>query len=172
MESESRSGARRWRGAEGLSPGGGPCRCSGGMDTPHNIPGGLAQAAPQQVATDALIGETGGLVFLTTGSAACEVLDEVPVQVALTPVIAFRLSEILKVALQYPDRETRLKLIADWTESERLAVPHATLDVDERCIRVGIEPLGAGCNVAVLWEHVPGLTFQLAEAARRLAGPA
>jgi hypothetical protein len=142
------------------------------METPRSIPGALAQAAPQQVVTDALIGETGGLVFLTTGSCACEVLDEAPVQVALTPMIAFRLSEILKVALQYPDRETRLKLIADWSEAERVAVPHAVLDVDDRCIRVGIEPLGAGCSVAVLWEHVPGLTFQLADAARRLVGPA
>lgn len=142
------------------------------METPRNIPGALAQAAPQQVLTDALIGETGGLVFLTTGSAACEALDEVPVQVAITPMIAFRLAEILKVALQYPDRETRLKLIADWSETERAAVPHAVLEVDERCVRVGIEPLGAGCSVAVLWEHVPGLTFQLAEAAKRLVGPA
>ena len=45
-------------------------------------------------------------------------------------------------------------------------------DFELRCIRVGIEPLGAGCSVAVLWEHVPGLTFQLADAAKRLVGPA
>jgi hypothetical protein len=142
------------------------------MDTSPNTPGALADASPQRVATDALIGETGGLVFLTTGSAACGVLDEMPVQVALTPMLAFRLSEILKVALQYPDRETRQELIDKWSTGERVAVPYAALDVDERSIRVGIEPLGAGSRVAVLWEHVPGLTLQLAAAAKRLLGPA
>ena len=39
-------------------------------------------------------------------------------------------------------------------------------------VRVGIEPLGAGSTVAVLWEHVPGLTLQLSDAARRLLGSA
>lgn len=141
------------------------------MDAARNIPG-LAQAAPQQVITDALIGQTGGVVFLTTGAAACEALDEAPVQVALTPMIAFRLAEILKVTLQYSDRETRAKLVEEWSASERVAVPYAVLEVDDAGVRVGIEPLGAGSTVAVLWEHVPGLTLQLSDAARRLLGSA
>jgi len=142
------------------------------MDTQPNRSLALVEAFPHRVATDAVIGETGGLVFLTTGSVACGALDEMPVQVALTPVIAHRLSEILKVALQYSDHETRRELIAEWSSRELVAVPHAVLEVDDRSVRIGIEPLGAGSRVAVLWEHVPGLTFYLAEAARRLVGPA
>ncbi len=142
------------------------------MDPSLDNPGALAEAAPPRVATDALIGETAGLVFLTTGAAACEALDEVPVQVALTPMLAFRLSEILKAALQYPDHETRGALIEEWSAGERVSVPFAALDVDDRSVRVGIEPLGAGSRVAVLWEHVPGLTLQLAVTAKRLLGSA
>ena len=142
------------------------------MDEPRHVPGAFPEVPSPQVATDALISESGGLVFLTTGAAACEVLNEAPVQVALTPMIALRLAEILKGTLQYGDRETRRSLVEDWAAGERLTVPYAVLEMTDFGLRIGIEPLGAGSTVPVLWEHVPGLTLQLADAARRLRGPA
>ena len=127
-------------------------------------------AATQQVAEDAVIGATGGGVFLTTGPAACEAFDEVPGQLAMTPMLAFRLAEILKVALQYPAHEPRRQLIEEWAANERLAVPHAVLEVGPEAVRVGIEPLGTGCTVPVLWRHVPALTLHLDAAARQRLG--
>jgi hypothetical protein len=107
------------------------------------------------------VSSTGNLVFLTTGQQACDVLGESPSQLALTPVVALRIAEVLRVILQYPDLATRAAIVEEWQDGERPHVPHGCLAMDPMAVRVGIEPLGAGVLVAVMWEHVPALIVHL-----------
>lgn len=115
---------------------------------------------------DAIVSVMGGLVFVTTGQQACEQLGEYPTQVALTPVVAARISEVLKVILQYPDLPTRESIVAEWNQGEAGLVPHGRVLIDMTAVRFGIEPLGAGALVAVLWEAVPPLVITIDRAVR------
>ncbi|MEM9380290.1 MAG: hypothetical protein AAGB93_10115 [Planctomycetota bacterium] len=126
-----------------------------------------AESTPA-LTTDAAVGVAASLVYVTTGPKACEVLGETPTQVAMTSVIAGRIAEILKVSLQYPDLETRQSLVEAWMAGERAQVPYACVELDMGCVRIGIEPLGAGARVAILWEHVPALILCLEHYARAI----
>lgn len=124
--------------------------------------------APAAPTTDAIVAGGGGLVFVTTGGIACARLGAFPDQVALTPVVALRIGEVLRVVLQYPDLGSRVAILDEWRAGESLAVPHGRVVVDEAAAHVGIEPLGAGTLVSVLWEHVPGFVWQIEYMARQL----
>jgi len=130
--------------------------------------GAGAPLAPAAPTTDAIVSGGGGLVFVTTGELACAALGAYPDQVALTPVVALRVAEVIRVVLQYPDLATRAAIVDEWQVGESLAVPHGRVLVDARAVHVGIEPLGAGTLVSVLWEHVPGFVWQVEYMARQL----
>ena len=137
------------------------------MDAADDDPSAPQDVAATPLAADAVIGGEGSVVFVTTGVEAGAAFGESPVQIALTPSIAFRVAEALKIALQEPDLETRQALLGEWAGREQQAMPHAVLEASERGVRVGIEPLGTGSTVPVLWRHVPALALQLDAAARR-----
>jgi len=111
--------------------------------------------------TDAVVVAAANLVYVTTGTQACAHLREYATQVALTPVVAYRIAEILKVSLQYADLPTRQSLVEAWGAGEATQVPHGSVQIDMQCVRFGIEPLGAGARVTVLWQHVPALILCL-----------
>ena len=111
--------------------------------------------------TDAVVVVAANLVYVTTGTQACAHLRESATQVALTPVVAHRIAEILKVSLQYADLPTRQSLVEAWGAGEVTQVPHGSVQINMDSVRFGIEPLGAGARVAVLWQHVPALILCL-----------
>lgn len=136
-------------------------------DATEPIPGAPVS---QDVPVDALVSSVAGLVLVTTGHLAAEVLDEVPREVALTPLVAFRIAELLRVVVQYSDFGARARIAGLWQEEESPYMPQGRVVVEETCVRFGIEPIGAGALVAVLWEHVPAVISHLehfAEAHRR-----
>ena len=120
------------------------------------------------VTTDAVVVVAANLVYVSTGVQARSQLGETQTQVALTSVVAHRIAEILKVSLQYPDLATRQSLIEAWSSGEARQVPHGSVEIDMECVRIGIEPLGAGARVAILWQHVPALILCLEHYSRSL----
>ena len=108
------------------------------------------------------------LVFVTTGQAACDEFDEFPVQVALTPVVACRVAEALRVTLEHSDLQTRAAIVAQWQADENPHLPHGRLVIDGKAVHIGIEPLGAGALITVGWAYVPALILQLEAAAARI----
>ncbi|MEM9801978.1 MAG: hypothetical protein AAGA20_16750 [Planctomycetota bacterium] len=119
---------------------------------------------------DAAVGIAAKLVYVTTGPQASRRMGEDVMQVALTPVVAARIAEILKVVLQYADLIQRQEIVAAWSAGEATQFPQGRVEVDLLCVRIGIEPLGAGARVVVLWEHVPALVLQL-ESCVAVVGP-
>lgn len=137
------------------------------VDEPARV---TPSAAAENPAVDALVSSMANLIFVTTGPAACEALNLFPNQVALTPVVAERIAEVLRVVLQYPDVGTRAAIVEEWQMGELACVPGGRVEVDEHAVHVGIEPIGAGILVSVLWPHVPVLVWQLDQVARRMRG--
>lgn len=122
--------------------------------------GGACAPAPAYP-VDALVSTMGGVVFVTTGQLACDRFGAAANQVALTPLVARRIAEILRATLGTPDLEERRALCAAWQEEENPHIPHGRVLLDQEAVHLGIEPLGAGFLVTVAWEHVPGLILQL-----------
>ncbi|MEO1697057.1 MAG: hypothetical protein AAFU73_07170 [Planctomycetota bacterium] len=121
---------------------------------------------------DTVVVTQANLVFLTTGPAACATLGLLPNQVALTPLVALRVADVLWRALEATDEFSRADVVREWQLEERVAVPHGRVVVEPRAAHIGIEPLGSGVLVSVLWEHVPALAWQLEAVARPLSGVA
>lgn len=129
------------------------------------------QAPPVALPVDAVVSTMARLVFVTTGQAACHALGEFPSQVALTPVVAFRIAEVLRAIAQHSDLQMRAAIVAEWQADEMLHVPHGRVLVEQYAVRFGIEPIGAGALVSVLWEHVPAVIRHLEDYADLLRRP-
>lgn len=112
-------------------------------------------------AVDAVVATMANLVFVTTGPAACQTLGVLPEQVALTPIVALRIAEILRACLGSPTPGERSAQVEEWQAAERARIPGGRLVLDASAAHIGIEPLGAGTLVSVLWENVPALIWQL-----------
>ena len=110
---------------------------------------------------DALVSTVANLIVVTTGVAAIDTLGAALEQVTLTPLVAERIAGALREALVLSDPLHRAELIARWQEAERSNVPFGRIVVDESAVHLGIEPIGAGALVSVLWRHVPALIWQL-----------
>jgi hypothetical protein len=121
---------------------------------------------------DASVGVAANLVYVTTGPAACLQLSEVQVQIAMTPIVATRVAQILRASLEYPDLVTRQSFVEAWASSERAQFPHGCVEIDAYSVRIGIEPIGCGARVAVLWQHIPALIVHLETCAQYLMGEA
>ena len=115
----------------------------------------------QDYPVDAIVSSVASLVFVTTGQLAVDALDEIPGDVALTPIVALRITELLRVTLQYPDLGARQRIARLWQDEESPHVPHGRVVVEESCVRFGIEPIGAGALVAILWHHVPAAILHI-----------
>ena len=138
------------------------------MESPEEQYDGPQAHPVQGLAVDAAVATAANLIYVATGPVACQSLGEMSVQVSLTPTVAHRISEVLRCILQYPDLETRVAIIEEWNAGEAPHMPHGSVSIDMQCVRIAIEPLGAGVYVPVLWEHVPALIMQLTQVARAL----
>ncbi len=126
------------------------------------MPAPATQAAAYPA--DAIVSVQAGLIFVTTGQMACHELGADLDQVALTPAVAWRIAQALRESLQHSGMHERRVSIGVWSASEVAAMPHGMISVDDRFVKVGIEPLGAGARVAVAWDYVPGLIVSLENA--------
>lgn len=124
-----------------------------------------APPAPPTYPVDAPVATMAGVVFVTTGQMACDAIGATPCQVALTPLVARRIAELLRACLVERSLEGRQQQCADWQAEEDRHVPSGRVVMDQLAAHIGIEPLGAGTLVSVQWEHVPGLILQLESAA-------
>lgn len=140
---------------------------------PASEPTGDAASDPVQAAqasqtasfpADALVAVQAGLIFVTTGQMACYELSADLDQVALTPAVAWRIASALRDALQHSSIEERKISVGVWDASEKVAMPHGRIQLNDRLIQIGIEPLGAGARVTVGWDYVPGLIVSLENA--------
>lgn len=123
-----------------------------------------APAAPPSYPVDAPVSTMSGVVFVTTGQTACETLGTSPCQVAFTARVARSIAALLRTSLQEPSLDGRQQLCAVWQAEEDARVPSGRVIMDQRAVHLGIEPLGAGTLVTVMWEHVPALVLQLESA--------
>ncbi len=123
-----------------------------------------APAAPPSYPVDAPVSTMSGVVFVTTGQIACETLGTSPCQVAFTTRVARSIAVLLRTSLQEPGLDGRQQLCAVWQAEEDARVPSGRVIMDQRAVHLGIEPLGAGTLVTVMWEHVPALILQLESA--------
>ena len=124
----------------------------------------LAPAAPPSHPVDALVSTMSGVVFVTTGQTACETLGASPSQVAFTARVARSIAVLLRTSLEERSLDGRQQLRAVWQAEEDERVPSGRVTMDLRAVHLGIEPLGAGTLVTVMWEHVPALILQLESA--------
>ena len=124
----------------------------------------LAPAAPPSYPVDAPVSTMSGVVFVTTGQIACETLGMSPCQVAFTARVARSIAVLLRTSLQEPSLDGRQQLCAAWQAEEDARVPSGRVIMDQRAVHLGIEPLGAGTLVTVMWEHVPALVLQFESA--------
>ena len=123
-----------------------------------------APAAPLSYPVDALVSTMTGVVFVTTGQLACEALGTSLCQVAFTTRVARGIAALLRESLQESSLDGRQQLCAAWQAEEDTRVPSGRVLMDQRAVHLGIEPLGAGTLVTVMWEHVPALILQLESA--------
>lgn len=123
-----------------------------------------APTAPPSYPVDAPVSTMSGVVFVTTGRIACESLGVSPDQVAFTTRVAQSIAVLLRTSLQERSLEGRQQLCAVWQVEEDARVPSGRVIMDQRAVHLGIEPLGAGTMVIVMWEHVPALILQLESA--------
>ena len=123
-----------------------------------------ASIAPPGPPIDAPVSTMSGVVFVTTGQIACETLGASPSQVAFTARVARSIALLLRTSLQERSLDGRLRLCAAWQAEEDGRVPSGRVIMDDRAVHLGIEPLGAGTLVTVMWEHVPALVLQLESA--------
>lgn len=133
----------------------------------------LAMAAPSpepapqpvELPADTLVAFQAGLIFVTTGQVACNELGADLDQIALTPAMAWRIAAVLRETLQQPELQGRSAVVEAWNAEEAASMPAGRIALNELCVQISIEPLGAGARVTVGWHYVAGLIVSLEGAA-------